>query len=203
MYKVVFSIICCLFIISCVRNNSTDLILITDIDSSIIIDLKYATEDNFLGKRVYNSDSFKARLLPVVAEHLRAAQKEFKQYGVSLKVWDAFRPLVAQQQMWDILPDARYVSDPAFGGRHTRGAAVDVTLVDIETGQELAMPTKFDDFSVKAHRDYTKLDNKTKKNVTLLEKIMIKHGFVGLRTEWWHFDIINWQDFPVIKQYGN
>lgn len=199
IYKVSLCLILCLVLISCVRNNDNDLVLISDIDKSIKIELKYATDENFLGKRVYEPDSFKARLLSVTAERLSAAQREFKQYGVGLKVWDAYRPLSAQKQMWDILSDARYVSDPAFGGRHTRGTAVDVTLVDSKSGKELAMPTKFDDFSEKAHRDFSKLDSKTKKNVLLLESIMIKYGFVGLKTEWWHFDVANWQDYPVIK----
>ena len=132
---------------------------------------------------------------------LSKAQEEFKKHNVGLKVWDAYRPMSVQVAMWQIMPDERYVSDPAKGGRHTRGTAVDVTLVDLKTGKELAMPTKFDEFSEKAHRNYAYLDSKVKANVELLESIMHKHGFIGLPTEWWHFDYHNWQDLPVISEH--
>jgi D-alanyl-D-alanine dipeptidase len=172
------------------------LVDILDLDPSIIIDLKYATNENFLGKTIYPNKI--ARLTPVVAKALVQAQAEFKTYGVAIKIWDAHRPLHVQQMMWDILPDERYVANPKSGGRHTRGTAVDLTLVDLKTGLELTMPTEFDNFSEKAHRDQKYTDANIKANMLLLDKIMHKYGFTGLATEWWHYDYQNWQNFPVI-----
>ncbi|MBP9723002.1 MAG: M15 family metallopeptidase [Gammaproteobacteria bacterium] len=183
-----------LFATCCSKNSG--LVNILDINNNIIIDLKYATKDNFLHKNIYQSTE--AKLLKDVADALDKAQEEFKTHGVGLKVWDAYRPLEAQKAMWATLPDERYVANPAMGGRHTRGTAVDVTLIDLATNQELAMPTEFDNFTEKAHREYSYLDSKIKANVELLESIMHKHGFIGLPTEWWHFDYHDWESRPVI-----
>lgn len=177
--------------------NNHELVNIHDIDKSIIIDLKYATKNNFLNKKIYNSNQ--ARLRTEVAQALVKAQKEFQQHGFAIKIWDAYRPFTAQEAMWKIMPDSRYVSNPKMGGRHTRGTAVDITLVDLKTGHELTMPTGFDDFSKKAHRDYIQTNSKVKSNIKLLDSIMLKHGFIGLPTEWWHYDYHNWQQYPVIK----
>lgn len=183
-----------LFTTCCSKNSS--LVDLSSIDNTIILDIKYATDDNFLHRKVYPNAH--AELLHDVAVELSKVQQELKSHGLGLKVWDAYRPLDTQVAMWEILPDDRYVSNPAKGGRHTRGTAVDVTLVDLATGHELEMPTKFDDFSEKAHRNYQYLDSKIKSNVMLLQSIMEKHGFIGLPTEWWHFDYHDWEERPVV-----
>lgn len=180
-------------------DNQNQLIDITSIDSSIKVDLKYATKDNFLGRPVYSDNT--AKLLPLVATKLIAAQKEFNKHGVGIKIWDAYRPLYIQQIMWDILPDERYIANPKVGGRHTRGTTVDITLVNLQTGEELLMPTKFDNFSEKAHRNYQYTNPKIKSNMKLLDSIMQQHGFIGLPTEWWHYDLQNWQQYPVITDH--
>ncbi len=177
--------------------SSNQLIDILQVDNSIVIDLKYATSDNFLKHKLYSDNH--AKLLPHVADALAKAQQEFLAHGVSIKVWDAYRPLRVQEIMWHKLPDERYVSNPAKGGRHTRGTAVDLTLVDATTGEELKMPTAFDNFTSLAHRDVEYSDAEIKRNYLLLDSIMIKHGFVGLQTEWWHYDIHDWQQFEVIQ----
>lgn len=91
--------------------------------------------------------------------------------------------------MWKLVHDERYTADPAKGSSHNRGAAVDVTLVKISTGQELVMPTGFDDFSEKAHHTYTNLPKEVVDNRALLKTTMEKFGFVSLRTEWWHYSL--------------
>lgn len=91
--------------------------------------------------------------------------------------------------MWKIVPDERYAANPAKGSGHNRGIAVDVTLVKIATGEELPMPTAFDDFSEKAHHNYMQLSNEIIANRTLLKTIMEKHGFTPLATEWWHYSL--------------
>lgn len=107
--------------------------------------------------------------------------------------------LSVQQRMWDAIRDPRYVSDPAVNaGRHTRGTAVDVTLVD-RRGKELPMPTDFDDFSAAAHVDAPGISNVRASNARRLCKAMERHGFRAFPTEWWHFDWKDWQDLPVVR----
>lgn len=105
-----------------------------------------------------------------------------------------------QRTFWKICPDPNYVADPAKGSKHNRGSAVDVTLVDKVTGKELVMPSEFDDFTEKAHRDYAKMPPEAGRNCKLLELIMVKHGFIPLPTEWWHFDDNNWQNYDLLDQ---
>jgi D-alanyl-D-alanine dipeptidase len=166
---------------------------------SIVVDLRYATDNNFTQKIVYNFDQ--CLVLDVVAERLLAVQEELSQEGYGLKIWDGFRPFSAQWAFWDIVQDERYVSDPRKGGRHTRGTAVDVTLVFLDTKEEVAMPTLFDDFSEKAHRNYYDAQlEKEIANRNYLQKVMERNGFKGISTEWWHFDLEGWENYPPITQ---
>ena len=95
------------------------------------------------------------------------------------------------------MPDERYVANPEKGSNHNRGCAVDVTLVS-KTGGELPMPTGFDDFSERAHRDYHDLSPDVLRNRALLSEIMQRHHFVPFATEWWHFDHERSKEFPVL-----
>lgn len=162
----------------------------------IVIDLKYATEDNFTGQVVYDFDC--CLLHEAAALQLAEVQAELQTVGLGLKVWDGFRPMAAQWKFWELVPDPRYVSDPAKGGRHTRGTAVDLTLID-EEGRELAMPSEFDDFSEKAHQDYLGGTEEEASNRDFLRVVMERHGFTGLRTEWWHFDLVGWEEYPPLE----
>jgi len=122
--------------------------------------------------------------------------------GLSLKIWDGYRPFKAQEKFWKLIPDPRYVSNPKRGGRHTRGTAVDLTIID-KAGKELSMPSVFDDFSERAHKDYREASEQEIQNRELLKQIMEKHGFVGLPTEWWYFDLVEWEDYPPIEDINS
>jgi D-alanyl-D-alanine dipeptidase len=100
--------------------------------------------------------------------------------------------------MWSIVPDERYVANPEKGSRHNRGAAVDVSLVNLSDGRELWMPTPHDEFTERAHRDYASLPPEPLANRKKLEEVMVRNGFVGLPTEWWHFDDVDWQNYNVL-----
>lgn len=176
--------------------NAPCLVDIKQINSHIQVDLKYATSDNFTGKIVYDFDQ--CFLLEPVALKLSEVQKELEKLKLGLKVWDGYRPLAAQWKFWELVPDERYVSDPRKGGQHTRGTAVDLTLITAE-GLELLMPSAFDDFSEKAHQNYMNAPIEAIKNRNLLRQIMEKHHFVGASTEWWHFDFIGWENYPPIE----
>ena len=158
------------------------------------LDLRYATARNFTHQRLYAHA--RCLLQAPVAARLGDVERELRARGLGLLVFDCYRPLSVQRRMWALVPDERYVSDPAKGSRHNRGAAVDVTVVD-GRGHPLAMPSDYDDFSVRAHRDYAGGSDEARANRALLEAVMARHGFVGLPTEWWHFDAAEWQSYPI------
>lgn len=170
------------------------LINLQELIPTILVELKYATKENFTGHILY--DFQEAYLVLEAASKLKEVQEALAPMGLGLKVWDAYRPLAVQWKFWNLLPDKRFVSDPREGGRHSRGTAVDLTLV--KEGTELAMPSRFDEFSLRASRDYKGASEEQIKHRHLLQSVMENHGFEGLRTEWWHFDLIGWQQYPVI-----
>jgi D-alanyl-D-alanine dipeptidase len=132
------------------------------------------------------------------AEALLRVQRDLRREGLGLKVFDAYRPYHVQQRMWDLIRDERYVSNPAKNaGRHTRGTAVDVTLVDRQ-GRELSMPTAFDDFTERAHRNAAGIPARAKANSLRLEQAMARHGFIPYPYEWWHFDYRGWEQHPPL-----
>jgi D-alanyl-D-alanine dipeptidase len=151
----------------------------------LTIEWKYATKDNFTKTILYKHPQAYVRL--PAAKALQNVQNELKIVGLGLKFFDAYRPYHVTQQMWKAVPDDRYAANPAKGSGHNRGAAVDVTLIDLTTGKELEMPTAFDDFTEKAHHNYSALAANVLKNRALLKETMEKHGFIALDTEWWHY----------------
>jgi len=162
----------------------------------IVLDIRYATTNNFTGQKLYPFS--RCFLRRAAAEKLRAAQAELATMGYGLKIYDGYRPLSVQRKMWEVYPNPGYVADPKKGSRHNRGAAVDVTLIRLVDGADLPMPTPYDDFTVKAHRGCRDLPEDVVRNRQLLEQVLTKHGFVGLPTEWWHFDDQDWQKYPIL-----
>lgn len=173
-----------------------ELIELTDKDN-FILDIKYATKDNFIGKAVYKEPI--CILRKKTAEKLINANKALNQMGYKIKIWDAFRPLIYQELMWKIYPDERFVTNPKKGNsNHCKASAVDITICDIN-GNELKMPTKFDHFGEESFRkNYILFDEEVKNNVKLLEKVMFENGFIPFETEWWHFN--DSDDYDVITE---
>ena len=175
--------------------DKTALVRVKDHIPSIFVELKYATSDNFMGKAVY--DFNEALLRYGTTLRLKTAQAYLLERGCSLKLWDAYRPMSAQFEMWAVCPDDDYVADPTHGGssRHNRGCAVDVTLVTAD-GAPLPMPTEFDDFAARPDRDYSRRSPDAAANARLLEAAMAAGGFVPYEGEWWHFN--DSDPYPVI-----
>lgn len=166
--------------------KDTDFVRVKDYIPDVLEDLKYATADNFTGAVIYEFQDTYLRYGTV--KKLMAVQQELRGMGLGLKLWDGFRPVSAQFKLWEICPDDTYVANPNVGySNHSRGFAVDLTLVD-ENGNELEMPTAFDDFSGKADRNYAEIPELPRANAQLLETVMQKHGFQGYYGEWWHFN---------------
>lgn len=180
---------------SCLVGSAEPLVDLAATDSRIVIDLRYATADNFTGQKLY--PVARCLLRATAAERLKRVQDRLARQDLGLKVYDAYRPLSVQKKMWAIMPNEGYVANPAKGSRHNRGCAVDVTLVDAH-GRELEMPTPFDTFSEAAHRNYRGGSEAARRNRQTLEDSMRAEGFIGLPTEWWHFDAPDWQQYPVL-----
>ena len=160
-------------------------------------EIRYATTYNFTGERLYSFPAAYVRreLIP----HLEAVQKELAMQGLGLKIYDGYRPLPVQQKMWDLIHDERFVSNPAVNeGRHTRGTAVDVTLVD-KRGRPLPMPSDFDEFSPRAAVNYRGGSTEERRNRDLLQRVMTRHGFLSYYDEWWHFDFRGWEQYPPMN----
>ena len=165
--------------------NCMDFVDVTLYIPDVYVELRYAQENNFTGERIYNFRDAYVRYGTV--QKLQNVCRELAQQGLYLKIWDAFRPTSAQFQLWEVFPDSNYVANPDLGfSSHSRGNTLDVTLVDV-WGNELEMPTEFDDFTEAANRDYSKCSEEARKNAQLLEAVMEKNGFHGYWGEWWHF----------------
>jgi len=167
---------------------------VTTINPNIQLDIRYATENNFLNRVVYPQARCFVRY--PVGIKLDSIQQELESIGLGLKIFDGYRPLSVQKQMWEILPDDQYVANPQNGSRHNRGAAVDVSLVDF-SGSELPMPTEYDDFTEKAAHAYQNLPAEIRRNRWILKTIMEKYGFTPIKSEWWHYDLKGWEIFPI------
>lgn len=180
-----------------VQNGRAAIVDILSVEPSIVLDIRYATANNFTGQVLY--PAAKAKLRREAAESLAAVQRELKMMGLGLKVYDAYRPLAIQWKLWEVVSNPSYVADPRKGSRHNRGAAVDLTIVD-SLGAELEMPTPYDDFTEKASQTYDALPETVKRNRALLRDVMERHGFLRIQSEWWHFDFHGWEQFPVMDE---
>lgn len=169
---------------------------------AVQLDIRYATANNFTGQKVYDSAMAFLRLSP--AKALLHVQNELAARNLGLRVYDAYRPYTITMKFYEIYKDTNFVAAPWLGSRHNRGCAVDVSLIDLTTRQEIPMPTEYDDFSAKAKPDYSDLSDEVKANRKLLIDIMAKYKFEVHHSEWWHYDYVGWEkyylmDIPFIQ----
>jgi len=162
----------------------------------IVLDIRYATTNNFTGEKIYNLSRAYAR--KPVAEALKKAQAEFVKLGVGIKIFDAYRPYKATVKFYEVYRDTTYVASPYRGSRHNRGCAIDMTIVDLKTGKEIQMPTEFDSFKKEAWPTTPVKDPVIKKNRDLIISVMERNGFKVNASEWWHFDFIGWKKYEVM-----
>jgi len=175
--------------------KAADIVDIKEVNPRIVVDIKYAAEENFTKRKLYDSNT--CFLRRSVALKLDAVQKELEGMNLGLKVWDCYRPLAVQRIFWQIIPDERYVANPEKGSHHNRACAVDVTLID-SRGKELEMPTGFDDFSARAHHRYQDLPDQVVRNRGLLKVLMEGAGFIAFPDEWWHYNDEKWMQFGIM-----
>lgn len=169
------------------RDSILAMIELKSLIPTLRYELRYASNKNFTGQRMYpkNTRTTFLRLKPALA--LAKVAEELKEKGLGIKIWDAYRPYRTTVRFWELIHDERFVANPSKGSGHNRGTAVDLTLVDLKTGKELEMPTPFDDFSPAAFHAATNMDQVRISNRELLRSTMEKFGFVRLETEWWHY----------------
>lgn len=172
-----------------------DLVLVQDYSKDFVIDMKYATYDNFVKKTLYPSPT--CVLTKGTLDKLIKANNLVKKQGYAIKIWDAYRPLSVQKIMWEATPNKNYVANPyRSGSKHNRGAAVDVSLVD-KNGKEVEMPTEFDNFTAKASPNYKGMTLAQRKNLDILSKAMTSVGFKTISTEWWHFEDKEYSNYKI------
>lgn len=164
--------------------HDTAMVELKKYDKDFVLDIKYATTDNFTKQVLY--DCGRSFLRKKVAKDLLNAHKEFKKLGYRIKIFDGYRPHSVQFKMWDLTPDKRYVGNPHKGSMHNRGCAVDLTLID-SNGKEVDMGTPYDFFGEEAHITFKKLPVQVLENRKILRSILEKNGYRALETEWWHF----------------
>ena len=178
------------------KNADQDLVEIKQYVPDVVLDLKYATKDNFLKKKLYKKGYAFVRL--PVAKALAVVQTELAVYGVGIKIFDAYRPYAVTRKMFEMRPDTVFLAVPWRGSQHNRGCAVDVTLVELMSKKEIPMPTPYDDFTEKAYANYANLPEELIKNRELLKGVMQKAGFTVYEAEWWHFTYKDWEKYGLV-----
>ena len=177
-------------------NPEKELIDLERFVPGLVLDIRYATTNNFTGEKIYNSAKAYAR--KPVAEALKRVQSDLKAQGLGIKIFDAYRPYKATIKFYEIYRDTTYVASPYRGSRHNRGCALDLTIINLKSGEELKMPTGYDSFKKEAWPTTPVSDPLIRKNRALLINAMEKHGFRVNSSEWWHYDFIGWKRYEVL-----
>lgn len=179
--------------------KTSDLVEIINLDSTIKLDIRYATDNNFMGIALY--DEPRAFLQRPAAEALVRVHRALANYGYGLVIYDAYRPWYVTKMFWDATPDNQkiFVANPAKGSRHNRGGAVDISLYDRKTGKIIDMVSGYDEFSVRAYPVYPGGTTLQRSQRQLLKTLMEGQGFTVNSEEWWHFDYREWKNYPILN----
>ncbi len=180
--------------------RQTELVEVVTLDPTIRLDIRYATTNNFLHRPVYAQS--RAFLQRPAAEALVRAQRTLNPKGYGVVVFDGYRPWSVTKIFWDSASAeerrVEFVANPREGSRHNRGCAVDLSLVDLQTGAEVQMPSGYDEFSKRAFPDYAGGTPESRALRDLLRAAMEAEGFAVYPAEWWHFDYKNWRQYRIM-----
>lgn len=165
---------------------------------NIIYDLRYASVNNFMKRKMYPAGTNITFLRTPAAKALMQAQDELNQKGLGLKIFDAYRPYSVTVKFWELVKDERYVANPSKGSGHNRGTTVDITIINLQTKKELNMGTDFDNFSDTAHHGFTALPEDVLQNRILLKTTMEKNGFKPYNDEWWHYSFSDGKQYEIL-----
>lgn len=183
---------------SVAQDSSKQMIELRSLIPDIAYDLRYATTNNFMRRKMYTGNIRHTFLRKPAAEALAKVQEDLKTKGFAIKVFDAYRPYSVSVKFWDLVKDEKYVANPAKGSAHNRGLAVDISLIDLQTKAELDMGTGFDNFSDTAHHSFNDLTPQVKQNRKLLRETMNKYGFESFDAEWWHYSWPNVNEYELL-----
>jgi zinc D-Ala-D-Ala dipeptidase len=175
-----------------------ELVELVTLDSTLRLDIRYATPGNFMGRVMYSQA--RAFLQRPAAEALVRVHQDLRRQGYGLIIFDGYRPWSVTKEFWEATPPAKrkFVADPAKGSKHNRGCAVDLTLCDLRTGLEVRMPSAYDDFTEKASSSYSGGTAEERRLRGVLRGAMEKEGFRVEPGEWWHFDYREWRRYPLL-----
>jgi D-alanyl-D-alanine dipeptidase len=176
--------------------DECELVNLTTTFPQLKIEMKYATADNICGRPIYCED--RCLLHPDAARALEKCITIAELAGFTLLVYDAYRPQQAQHNLWHACPDPAYVVEVSQGSHHSRGTAIDLTLVDSE-GQIVDMGAGFDEMHPRSHPYYPGLSQQAHRNRLMLNAIMFGGGFKGIATEWWHFELPGSNGYPLLE----
>lgn len=179
--------------------HAPDLVELIKLDPTIKLDIRYATNNNFVGKPVYKEA--RAFLQRPAAEALVRINQELHKKGYGLLVFDGYRPWAVTKIFWDITPPDKkqFVANPSQGSRHNRGCAVDLSLYDLKTGKEIEMPGAYDEMTERSYPNYKGGTEQQRKMRDLLRAAMEADGFKVFDVEWWHFDYKDWREYPILN----
>jgi D-alanyl-D-alanine dipeptidase len=180
-------------------SRAPELVEVRKLDSTIKLDIRYATSNNFLGTPVY--EQARAFLQRPAAEALAKVNRDLKPFGYGLLIHDAYRPWYVTKIFWDATPPELHwlVANPAEGSKHNRGAAVDITLYELDSGNPVEMPSTYDESTERAHANFPGGTSRQRWHRALLRKALEQMGFVVNPQEWWHFDWKDWKKYPVMN----
>jgi zinc D-Ala-D-Ala dipeptidase len=176
-----------------------DLVEIIKVDPTIKLDIRYATKNNFLGRRVYKEA--RAFLQRPAAEALVRVNQALRKQGYGLMIFDGYRPWSVTKIFWDATPEDKkiFVADPSKGSRHNRGCAVDLSIFDLKTGLIVKMPSEYDEMTERAHINYACSTPESARLRNLLRTAMEAEGFAVYEPEWWHYDYKDWKEYTIMN----
>jgi D-alanyl-D-alanine dipeptidase len=179
--------------------RSAELVELVKLDPTLKLDIRYATAENLVGRPVYQEA--RAFLQRPAAEALVRAHRKLRERGYGLVVFDGYRPWSVTKIFWDATPEDKkqFVADPREGSKHNRGCAVDLSLIDLATGREAAMPSEYDEMSERSHIHYAGGTEESRRLRDLLGEIMVSEGFEPYEPEWWHFNYREWREYPILN----
>ena len=170
---------------------------LTTLDKTIKLDIRYATDDNFVGRKVY--PEARAFLQKPAAKALLRVHRNLKKRGLGLVIFDGYRPWSITKLIWEVTGEEKriYVANPVKGSKHNRGCAVDLSIYDLKTGEPVEMPSGYDEFTERASPDFACGTETERSNRDLLRRLMESDGFIVNPNEWWHFDYKDWEDYAI------
>ncbi len=163
----------------------------------IVIEMRYATEKNITGKKLYTDG--RAWLRGETIRKLEKVVMDLRESGYRLVLWDAWRPISAQKALWAAKPDGKFLTPPTKISRHNRGTSVDVSLADLQ-GKLLEMPSDHDEFRARADEDFSDVPKEVGGRAKILRQAMFRAGFSGVPDEWWHYDLRDWASYDPIQE---